>query len=182
MSILPDTNDLVVSAAKFLIEGGDDTLAAAMLSCTVTAFYTERAYRDNYGVDRYHAFLELRGPRAAYDLLNQFGHFINAMDLDEFAEPVPNPGERVKAAIAALLPHDCTLTEYAVRAEVVTAAPTARGDLLELVHGKAIHNQAISAEQPIIWAGLRFRSEPERRIARAFDAAGVLFFPNAWGA
>jgi hypothetical protein len=40
-------------------------------------------------------------------------------------------------------------------------------------------NQAAGELAPRTWAGMRFRSESELRLAQALDRAGVLFFPDA---
>jgi hypothetical protein len=46
------------------------------------------------------------------------------------------------------------------------------------VHASAL-NQAAGELAPRIWAGMRFRSESELRIAQALDRAGTLFLPDA---
>jgi hypothetical protein len=160
----PDT--LIVSAAKYLAEGGDHALAAAVLACTVADLRYGQSESFG-GRERHPVTIELRGPRVACDLLG--------------GDSYPEPGSTQRLArdtFAALLPHDCWLDVLVVRIELVPADPPLRADLLELMHGKTVHNQAVSARQSIIWQGLRFCSETERRVARALDAAGVLFLPN----
>jgi hypothetical protein len=169
---LPRPDDLLISAAKFLIEGGQDGIAAALLSCTASTYHWPPE-KDFFGQVASPVVVELRGPRMAYSLLNETGYY------DEEDGGGPRPGTVAREAIAALLPHTCKLRSFEVRAELVTADPTLRQDLLELARGKVIHNQAVGAtEQVRLWMNLRFRSATEVRIADALDQAGVLFVPN----
>jgi uncharacterized protein YjbI with pentapeptide repeats/very-short-patch-repair endonuclease len=45
------------------------------------------------------------------------------------------------------------------------------------IQRKLIANQGIKAKNKSTWGGMRFRSEPEKKIAQALDEMGVLFFP-----
>jgi uncharacterized protein YjbI with pentapeptide repeats len=45
------------------------------------------------------------------------------------------------------------------------------------VQRKFLANQGIKAKNKLTWEGLRFRSEPERKIAQVLDEMGILFFP-----
>ncbi len=48
------------------------------------------------------------------------------------------------------------------------------------VERRLIANQGIKAKK-LTWEGLRFRSEPEREIAKILDEMGIMFFPLASG-
>jgi very-short-patch-repair endonuclease len=48
------------------------------------------------------------------------------------------------------------------------------------VERRLIANQGIKAKK-LTWEGLRFRSEPEREIAKVLDEMGIMFFPLASG-
>jgi uncharacterized protein YjbI with pentapeptide repeats/very-short-patch-repair endonuclease len=45
------------------------------------------------------------------------------------------------------------------------------------VERRLIANQGIKARKLLTWKGMRFRSNPEREMAKVFDEMGVMFFP-----
>lgn len=159
--ILPTPDELIASAAKFLIEGGDDEAASVILACNVDAIRVTSTNhfdgRYTFGVD-----VELRGPRAAYDVLGERQSTIY---------------EQIKTAAGAVLEHNCWLGSVEIRAERMTIAPEWRAELVEMARGILIHNQAAVAVKFRLWQSLRFRSQSEIRIAQALDKTGVIFFP-----
>jgi hypothetical protein len=163
MNNLPAAGQLIASAAQFLIEGGDEDAASILLSCDVEQMYTvdENLIFGNAGV-----VLNLRGPRVAYDCLNDHQH---------------NIYRKVWDSLNAPLPHGWELRELNIRGVVVrNLDPDWHSELLELARGKSVNNQA-TADASRLWNGLRFRSLTEVRIAEALDRAGVLFFPLCRG-
>jgi len=158
---LPKPDELIASAAKFLIEGGEDEAASVILACNVDAIrvtwtnHLDRRF--TYGVE-----VDLRGPRAAYDVLSEQRSTIY---------------EQVKIAAGAVLEHNCSLGSVEIRAERMTIAPEWRAELVEMARGVLVHNQAAVAEKFRLWQNLRFRSQSEIRIAEALDKTGVIFFP-----
>jgi len=66
---------------------------------------------------------------------------------------------------------------------LINPDPDWREQAARVAGGKIIVNQApnLPGGQILIWNNLRFRSEPERRVAAALDATRVLFFPNCVG-
>jgi hypothetical protein len=158
---LPSPDQLIGSAAKFLIEGGEEEAASVLLSCRCEDMW---AGRPDYGGDRvvYSLWVELRGPRSAYDILSNRDGAIY---------------QQVHKAIGAVLSVAYWLEPLTIRAELITVEPNWHAELLEMARGTSIHNQAAPAKNPQIWQGLRFRSRTEIKIAEALDQAGVLFFP-----
>jgi hypothetical protein len=159
---IPTPDELIASAARFLIEGGDDDAASLLLACTVTS--TEVTSEDYFN-NRYTYSVEvnLRGPRVVYDVLSDKDHSIY---------------DQVKGAVSATLEHNCYLSGVNIRADRMTIAPDWRAELVEMARGILVHNQAATAEKFRLWHNLRFRSQSEIRIAEALDKTGVIFFPN----
>lgn len=158
----PSEEDLIASSAKFLIEGGEDEAASVILACNMDAIRI--TWTDNWnGVWTYGAEVDLRGPRVAFDLLN---------DREAIAY------QQVSAAIGAVLEHNCTLGNVNIRAELMSIAPEWRAELVEMARGILVHNQAATAEKYRLWQNLRFRSQSEIRIAQELDKTGAIFFPN----
>lgn len=155
---LPDPEQFLASAARFLIEGGENDVALLLTACRLTLTWD----RDSYGTQ---AIAHLTGPRAMYDAWNSFD--------SEVRRAVDN-------AFGAIAPGDISNVYTLVRAEIIDPDSDWRTQVAEIAQGKAIHNQApqINNAPILFWNYLRFRSEPERRIAVALDQTGVLFFPN----
>lgn len=158
---LPSPDELIASAAKFLIEGGDDEAASVLLACNTEVIRV--TWTDHFdGRFTYGTEVDLRGPRVAYDILsNQQGSIY----------------EQVKSALGAILEHNGSLDSVKIRAERMAIAPEWRAELVEMARGNLVHNQAATAEKFRLWQNLRFRSQSEIRIAQALDKTGVIFFP-----
>src|SRR5690606_33756434 len=110
--------------------------------------------------------IEIRGPRAAYNVLLDEEH--------------PHT-QAIFQALAAVIPRHMYLGRLLPGLELLDLDPNWRTELLEIARGKRVSNQAPSAEAPRVWRNLRFRSESEVRIAKALEKAGVLFWPNCRG-
>ena len=160
MAEFPTAEQLVASAAKFLIEGGEEDAASVLLACSIEDI---SVYDEQYKVGVVtKVSLSVRGPRAVYDVL------INDSD------PLT---DSIQRAIRAVLPHEVNFDYMSVRADLTPVEPDWHAELLELARGKSVHNQAADADAARTWNGLRFRSITEIKIATALDDAGVLFFP-----
>jgi hypothetical protein len=163
MSSQPDNHlsddQILASAVRFLIDGGEEDSANVMLSCSLKY----RWYTSDLGVD-YYRFL-LKGPRAAYDILNDRSHPIR---------------KSVEKAIEAVLPVDMEMDSIIVSGELIDIDPDWRSELLEIARGRGICNQAGYERSGGIrtWNNFGFRSVSEIKIAEALDRDGVLFLPN----
>lgn len=161
---LPASDVLVASAARFLVDGGEEDAASVLLACKLKVFESG----DTWWVgDESHAALhvEVHGPRAAYDALSE-------------GTPI---GESIKRAIGAVLPSDTYIKHFTVHAELVEIDPNWRAELKEIARGKGVHNQAATARDVRLWQNLRFRSMSEVRIAQALEKVGAFFLPNCRG-
>jgi hypothetical protein len=161
---MEEANDSVIqaSAARFLIDGGQEDAANVLLSCRLRTWDSGDSWF--VGDEQTLAVhVELTGPRAAYDLLRLSSH------------PVT---EAIKGAIQAVLPSDRYVKHLTAHAELVDLDPDWRTELLEIARGRGVHNQAIQNQTGLSWKNLRFRSKSEIRVAQALDKAGVLFLPN----
>jgi len=165
----PDNDRLLASAVLFLLDGQEKDAARILARCSlkldwinwisVWSEYEERhislpEYEKGY-------VAELTGPRAAYEILT---------DPDN---PITQAIQRALGAVSLQPVH-----ELRARAQLVEEARASRAELLEIVDGKDVDNQAVEAVEARTWNNLRFRSESEIRIAQALDKADVLFLPN----
>jgi hypothetical protein len=158
---LPADDLLLASAARFLIDGGDNEAANVLLFCElqIEAVYWAEQYDD-----KQHVSLKLTGPRAAYQILKDVQHPIT---------------DAILSAILAVIPLDVYLGKLTAKAELIEIDPEWRTELREVARGRGILNQVALAETPIrTWNNLKFRSQGEVRIAEALDRAAVLFLPN----
>jgi hypothetical protein len=157
-----DGDPLLASAARFLIDGQEENAANVLLSCSLDVWESgDTWYRGDERLCAVH--VELTGPRAAYDILNNRDHPIT---------------KAVQRALDAVLPTHTYIKHFSVAAELMSLDPRWREELLEIARGKGVHNQVGEAKAPRIWNNLRFRSESEVRVARALDQANVMFLPN----
>lgn len=164
MADFPSREHLLASAAKFLIEGGDEDAASVLLSCSLDySLIPPDPMNDGFTtrVDIY-----LVGPRVAYDSMSNLRSVIH---------------KEVWSAIAAVLPFHHYIQEFDVRAEPVQLGPDWHAELLELARGKSVDNQASDAKSFRLYNNLRFRSASEVKIAEALDRAGVMYFPLCKG-
>ena len=162
----PSEDDIVLaSAARFLVDGGEEDAASVLLSCSLEFWRSGDTW---YVGDETHAALHvtLTGARAAYEILNDSSH----------------PTTRaIRRALEAVLPDQTYVKHFTVRAQHVSIDPNWRDELLQIARGVGVHNQAAQGRALRIWKNLYFRSQSEIRIAEALDRAGVLFFPNCRG-
>lgn len=156
-------NVLLASAARFLIDGGEEDAANVLLACELAIWESGDTW---YVGDEVHAALhvELAGPRVAYDALS-----------DEQSAL----GEAIRRALRAVLPSDTYIKHFTVRGQLLEIDPEWRSELLELARGRGVDNQPAPVKAAHIWKNLRFRSQSEVRIAESLDRAGVLFLPNS---
>jgi hypothetical protein len=158
---LPTGPQLIASAAKYLIEGGENDVATILLSCTVDSL---RQVVDGYSGEPVSGSysLDLIGPRIACECLSNSRNGVY---------------KKVWSAVSTVLPHSLYLNEINIRAGLVTLEPDWHAEMVELASGKSVDNQAADAGASRIWNRLRFRSATEIKIAEALDKAKVLFFP-----
>ena len=152
-------DQILASTVRFLIDGREGDAANILLSCSLHSWW----YTSDFGVD-YWRFL-IKGPRAAYDVLNDKTHPIRIS---------------VEKAIEAVLPVDIAMDSLMVSGELIDIDPDWRSQLLEIAQCRGISNQAAGerTEKILTWNNLGFRSASEIKIAQSFDKAGVLFLPN----
>jgi hypothetical protein len=159
-------DDIVLaSAARFLVDGGEEDAASVLLSCSLEFWRSGDTW---YVGDETHEALhvKLTGPRAAYEILNDSSH--------------PTT-QAVRRALQAVLPEQTYVKHFTVHVQQVAIDPNWRDELLQIARGVGVHNQAAQGRALRVWNNLYFRSQSEIRIAEALDRAGVLFFPNCRG-
>ncbi len=157
-----DPDRFVASMARFLIEGDEREEARLLLACTVES--EGHTDRQSYGPDCEELILTFYGPRKVYDLLRDhssnlyraFQHAAEAMMPPGFDYPV------IRARAAIVVPNSADW----------------RNELLAVLDGRDVDNQAIGFKATRTYEGLRFRSESEIRIAQALDRAGVMYVAN----
>lgn len=153
---------LQASAARFLMDGGEEDAAGVLLLCDLECEDSGDSWHQ--GDETVWAMhVKLTGPRAAYDILRDPDH------------PVTSA---IRNAVGAVLPSDQYIKHFTAHAELIDIDPSWRSELLEIARGRGIHNQVDRSRPPISWMNLNFRSKSEVRIAQALDKAGVLFLPN----
>lgn len=156
MSKHSDSDRLIASAAKYLIDGGDNDAAAILLACTIEAIKRgEGGFEEDEPVSVY-----LRGPRAANDVLNNWNHPLH---------------QSLRGALAAIIPHDTYLASISIRTDIVELDPEWKDELEGIARGKTVNNN----QGRHSWRNLHFASVSEMKVAHALDDAGVLFFPNS---
>jgi hypothetical protein len=161
----PASDQLIASAARFLIEGGEEEAANVILACRLESIETTNStYSGNTTV--YSVIVRLRGPRLAHDVMKDSRHRLYAS---------------IHEAIGAALPHDAWIETVSVRTDQIDLGPEWRAELLELASGKSVKNQGVGAPNTFTWQGFKFRSPAEISVAEALDRAGVMFFPLAYG-
>lgn len=138
---LPTPDELIASAAKFLIEGGDNEAASVILACEVAKVRVVDTDRWN-GRFTYQIEIDLSGPRAAFDAIRDQNNPIH---------------EKVLAALSAVQEHNCHVAAVDIRIERVTVGPDWRQELIQIARGGKVHNQATTADNFRLWQNLRFR-------------------------
>jgi hypothetical protein len=142
----------------YLIQGDEHEAATVLLLCEITGV--------SYGWNEGSCDLSAVGPRAPHDILRNSEHPIT---------------QAVENAFRAVMPEGFYLGSLSIRAQFLDSLdPNWREELRQIAAGRGVHNQAVEIpdRQIVRWAGLGFRSESEKRIARALDAACALFLPN----
>ncbi|MBI2764630.1 MAG: hypothetical protein HYX53_01825 [Chloroflexi bacterium] len=158
---LPSGSQLLASAVRFLIDGGEEDIASFLLSAKLAVWESGDTGYD--GDETIHAVhLELEVPRPVYDAM----------------ESRSTPGQAVRKAIDAVLPSQFYVKHFNVKGVLVDLDPDWQAELLEIARGQGVHNQGHGTRAARTWNNLNFRSESEIRVARALDGAGVLFVPN----
>lgn len=196
-------DQIQASAARFLIDGGEEDAASVLLACQVEVWTSgDTWWAGDEVTEAVH--VELTGPRAAYDALNREAT-IDQHD-DFFGVPFQDRGEQnqgvamfveeavrpelplvvkpaIQKAIEAVLPTGSYVKHLTVQAEMVDIDATWREELLEIARGRGVTNQGVAIrDAPLYtWKNLRFRSKTEMKIAQALDRAGVMFWPNCIG-
>lgn len=172
---LPDGEPLLANAIQYLIHGDERDAALLLLSCEAECGYSEDGF-----------CVYLTGPREVYQALgytppmNTSGLYIDEMRVQEVWESDNRLNNQVKEAFKAVTPNGLDFTGFSVRVKYADIQPGWREELLEIAHGRRVHNQGVDipGREIIEWGNLRFRSQTEVRIARALDTVGVLFLPN----
>lgn len=156
-----DPDRFLASMARFFIEGDEKEEARLLLASTVESIEEEdhQGYESWYGLT-----LTFYGPRRLYDLLT-----------DEST----NLRKAFQHASEAMAPPKYDTVTIKARASVVVPNSTDwRNELLAVLDGRDVDNQAIGFKATKTYEGLRFRSESEVRVAQALDRAGVMYVPN----
>jgi hypothetical protein len=171
----PSGDRLLASAARFLIDAGQDDAASVLLACELEVDYSGTGWIDG-GWEIHECQIQLQAPASAYQALL-------VADGEEWPAGLPSetPVFRptVEGALNAVLPAWITLKALIVRAQLIDLDPDWRNDLLEIARGHGVSNQGIRIDRPPIrWQNLGFRSQSEVRIAQALDRANVLFLTN----
>lgn len=153
---------LQASAARFLIDDGEDVAAHVLLSCSLEISLIESHSWNFQNYDE--MAIKLSGPRAAYDILSDQKHPIR---------------QQINRALRACSPDHWSSIHLIAKATLIDIDPDWRNELLEIARGKGVSNQAGS--QTVTshnWMNFGFRSTSEVKIAQALDNVGVMFFPN----
>lgn len=158
-----EIDQLIASAARFLIDGHDEDAANVVLACSsIRISPSGDSFSGRHGL-----VVSLVGPRVVYDILDDNNHPVR---------------KAVKRAFEALIEDEsCYIEWFRAEAETISIDPDWRAELLEIARGKGMNNQRREIDPSRAmrtWNNLRFRSESERRIAQALDRAGALFLPN----
>ncbi len=166
---VPDGDDLLGRAVRFLVDGGNEKAAAVLLGCALDVVVA-RVHETEPPVEKHGVSVVyvLEAARSAYDVLADA-----EIGTEEWVV-----GGAIRRALAAVTPYHVEIRDIDVRFDQTPAAPGWREDVAAFVLGTEIHNQAPSSEPVRVWENLRFRSESERRVAQALDRAGAMFLPN----
>jgi hypothetical protein len=193
-------DQILASAARYLIDGGEEDAASVLLACSIAVWESGDTWYE--GDELYNALhVALTGPRAAYEALNRttkLDAYWDAMGMpqqmrDEAAatdtyhlipadaELAPIVRPAIERAIEAVLPPGFYVKHFTTHVELLDIDPDWRNELLEIARGRDVTNQGVSIKgRPLYtWKNLRFRSKSEMRVAQALDRANVLFFPNS---
>jgi len=156
-----DSDQLLASIARFLVDGGEGDAALVAASCTIHAEQSSDRWM-NDGMSG--ADIVVAGSRVIYDILANAEHPVRKSFVH---------------ALEGVLRPSYYIYSFNVAVERVKPEPTWRDDIAAIARGEHITNQARDhhTRPPHHWNNLGFRSKTESVIAEALDAAGVLFFP-----
>jgi hypothetical protein len=161
-TVYTQTDRILASAARFLVDGGEHDAANMLLACSLEVWESgDTWWAGDELLSALH--VSVSGPRSAYEALSD----------DESA--IRESGER---ALGAVLPANTYIRHFTAHATLIDIDPEWRTELQEIARGQGVHNQVASQPAPRTWRNLNFRSESEVRIAQALDQASVLFLPN----
>jgi hypothetical protein len=170
---VPDGDDLLGRAVRFLIDGGDDKAAAILVESRLNIRVVGVYDHDEWGDVFYRVNYVVEAPRAGYDALHQLYAAEGARDWDAHAV-----GEAIRGALNAVTPANIEVRHIDARFDQTPAVEGWRTDVTAFLLGRETHNQASGPGPMRMWENLRFRSESEKRVAQALDAAGAMFLPN----
>jgi hypothetical protein len=151
------------SMARYMIEGDEREEAKLLLACRLEA-HVEDEYNDFSHDQEDILHLWLYGPRKAYDALVGYH------------SPTHVVFRRAAEAVCPAGFDQITIRPFVAMSEARPA--DWRNELLAVLDGRDVDNQAIGFKATRTYEGLRFRSESEVRIAEALDRAGVMYVPN----
>lgn len=167
---LPPDEMLLAEAAHYLVRQGQREAARLVLACSIHVFEIDPDRNPDPNTDDEHRFDKcvtavFRGPDEVTRIL---------LDRSE-----NSPRWIVWDAVEQVLPLGYQLRYMNAFPGINWFDPMWRSQLLEMAQREKVDNQGEGfAENIIVWNGLRYRSESERRIAAALDREGVLFLPN----
>lgn len=169
---LPPPDQLLASAVHYLIQGDQKDTALVLLFCE--ADYVGRGTL--HGVHQF--ALCLTGPRVAYEAFRKSEQRFD--DMYSIAYSVTPVADCAKEAVDAVTPSGFSCEAIEIRVQLVDVENGWREELREIANGRRVHNQGVDIPGREIyeWGNMRFRSQAEVRVAKALDAAGVLFLPN----
>lgn len=156
-----EADRFIASMARFLIEGDEREEARLLLACNMESYEEE----DRSGYETWRCLhVTFHGPRKVYDLLREESSNLHVAFLHAAQALAPSHFDAVmiKARAAVVVPNSADW----------------RNELLAILDGRDVDNQAIGFKATRTYEGLRFRSESEVRIARALDRAHVMYVPN----
>jgi hypothetical protein len=170
---LPSPDQILASAVRYLLDGGENDVASLLLSCSVVVERLQRSVPYN----SIKAFVTVRGPRAVYDLAQDAQY---VYDDDESDETIAKRAliRSMEAAIRAVMPKVIDSVDVRFASALVQLDDDWKRELLDIARGKSVHNQVAEAERVLLWNNHRFRSQAEIKIAAALDDAKVMFFAN----
>jgi hypothetical protein len=156
-----DSDRFMASMARFLIEGDEREEARLLLACNMESYEEE----DRSNFETWHCLhVTFHGPRKVYRLLREESSNLHVAFLHAAKALAPSYFDEVKIKARA--------------AVVVPNSADWRNELLAILDGRDVDNQAIGFKATRTYEGLRFRSESEVRIAQALDRAHVMYVPN----
>lgn len=172
MNDLPESEVLLASTVKFLVEGGNQEEAAALAACTITYEAGESYFSGEHYIQSVNVVIT--GPRAAYELFQDRSRFMTLDAQDDITHTTPRA--ELMNALNALLPTLSPVSNIILKAELVTPTDNWRTELLAFMQG--VSNQATGFKPKHLWNNLGFRSATEVKIAEALERKGVMFLPN----